>query len=275
MLQCLACNLHAAQHPGKFLDAFVLCRGLHPRARGLAIGDLADAKVLVREAGNLRQVSYAQDLPARAKFLQLRPTISATPPPTPLSTSSNTMVGMALPSLAMTWIERLMRDNSPPDAILASDCGAWPGLALIRNSMLSMPQGFAASSASVVDCYLENAAGHTETVHCIRDSSLETRGRFARLWIRHWLVSGIQPWRHGLLLQFPAALFRMTELVVLGRSLSDSSGSSSALTRCLREIVWMASRRSSTQSRRAGSMSRLRRSGAGYLPPRPPGCWRC
>ena len=44
----------------------------------------------------------------------------------------------ALPA-AITWTARLMRDNSPPEATFARLFGGWPGLALTRNSISSLP----------------------------------------------------------------------------------------------------------------------------------------
>ena len=144
-------DFHAAEHARKFVDALFLAQNGAPRSRCLAVGDFADAKVVIGEAGDLRQVRNAQYLAVDRQV----PVVAVRPfrprrPPTPLSTSSKTIVGIVLPSLAMTWIARLMRDNSPPDATRDSGIGGCPGLALIRNSISSMPQARRASSASGV-----------------------------------------------------------------------------------------------------------------------------
>ena len=93
------------------------------------------------------------------------PTISATPPPTPLSTSSKTIVGIRLPSLAMTWIARLIRDSSPPDAIFESGCGSWPGFG--ADQEFDIVGAGCARQAALVGQYadVENTAGHPEIAH--------------------------------------------------------------------------------------------------------------
>src|ERR1700683_2675061 len=57
----------------------------------------------------------------------------------PASTSSKTMHSAEFFAAAATWIARLMRDSSPPEATLAMLLGGWPGLALPRNSTSSLP----------------------------------------------------------------------------------------------------------------------------------------
>jgi hypothetical protein len=53
-----------------------------------------------------------------------------------------------LPTSAVaTWMARLMRDSSPPEATLASGCSGWPGLALTWKAMLSSPLAPTPSSA--------------------------------------------------------------------------------------------------------------------------------
>jgi hypothetical protein len=59
----------------------------------------------------------------------------------PTSTSSNTMLGTVLALAVTTWIARLMRDSSPPEAILPRGWVGLPGLVLTRNSMSSPPWG--------------------------------------------------------------------------------------------------------------------------------------
>jgi len=70
MLKRLACYLNTTQHPRQFLGALILRERTHTRARGLAVGDFADAEMLVRETGYLRQMSDAQDLSVCSQFLQ-------------------------------------------------------------------------------------------------------------------------------------------------------------------------------------------------------------
>ncbi len=59
----------------------------------------------------------------------------------PASTSSNTSVGMRSPSTRMVLSASMMRESSPPDAILASGFGSSPGFGEIRNSTRSAPRG--------------------------------------------------------------------------------------------------------------------------------------
>ena len=67
------------------------------------------------------------------------PTISATRPPMPASTSSKISVGTCATWLTTVWIARLMRDSSPPEATFASGPGAMPLCADTRNSICSSP----------------------------------------------------------------------------------------------------------------------------------------
>ena len=48
----------------------------------------------------------------------------------------------------MTWMARLIRDSSPPDATFASGRTGWPGLALTRNSIPSSPVAAGVSDSS-------------------------------------------------------------------------------------------------------------------------------
>ncbi|MNP53330.1 hypothetical protein D3C76_1477980 [compost metagenome] len=41
----------------------------------------------------------------------------------------------------ITWIARLIRDSSPPDATFAKAFNGWPGLALTSSSTCSSPLG--------------------------------------------------------------------------------------------------------------------------------------
>ena len=101
------------------------------RARGLAVGELGDAQVIVPlrrrpAAGASRTAPGARSPSARSS----RPTISATAPPMPASTSSNTMQGASSAARAATCTARLRRDSSPPEATFASGRSGWPGLAV-------------------------------------------------------------------------------------------------------------------------------------------------
>ncbi|MNC54350.1 hypothetical protein D3C75_1038290 [compost metagenome] len=59
----------------------------------------------------------------------------------PTSTSSNTRVGMRDVCAVITWMARLMRDSSPPEATLARALRGCPGLALTSSSTCSRPLG--------------------------------------------------------------------------------------------------------------------------------------
>ena len=67
------------------------------------------------------------------------PTAAAVAPPTPLSTSSNTSVGTDPPLISTTFSASISRDSSPPEAILSSAPGVWPGLVEIRKVARSTP----------------------------------------------------------------------------------------------------------------------------------------
>jgi hypothetical protein len=86
--------------------------------------------VLLALARDLRQVRHAQHLALAAICASLRPTISATPPPMPASTSSNTSVGTDDAPAPTTSSARPIRDSSPPEAIFASGPKGWPGIQL-------------------------------------------------------------------------------------------------------------------------------------------------
>ncbi len=73
MIDRLLRNFDTAKHPREFLDAFFFAQDNHSGSGCLAIGDLAYSKMLAGEAGNLRQVSDAQNLAFRAKLLQPAP----------------------------------------------------------------------------------------------------------------------------------------------------------------------------------------------------------
>ena len=81
---------------------------------------LAHLPLPVGRRRHLRQMGDAHDLMAAPKRFSIRPTISATRPPIPASTSSNTSVGTSATAVVTVWIARLSRDSSPPEATLAS-----------------------------------------------------------------------------------------------------------------------------------------------------------
>lgn len=67
------------------------------------------------------------------------PTVSATAPPIPASTSSKISVGVNEALLVMTLMAKLIRANSPPDATLAKDRGVLPAWPATKNSICSKP----------------------------------------------------------------------------------------------------------------------------------------
>ena len=74
--------------------------------------------MVVGAGRHLRQVGDGQHLAVLAQLLHERPTVSATAPPTPASTSSKISV-CAVPSwLVVTAMASAMRDSSPPEATL-------------------------------------------------------------------------------------------------------------------------------------------------------------
>jgi hypothetical protein len=74
------------------------------------------------------------------------PIVSATAPPIPESTSSNTSVATGEALAATSWMARLTRDSSPPEATLASGRSGRLGCDDTWNSMSSAPPGPASSS---------------------------------------------------------------------------------------------------------------------------------
>ena len=76
-----------------------------------------------------------------------RPISTAARPPTPASTSSNTIVGTGSAPASTTSSASITRDSSPPDAPLCSGCGVAPGCATSRSSTSSTPSAPAASDA--------------------------------------------------------------------------------------------------------------------------------
>ena len=149
-----------------------------------------------------------------------------------------------------------MRDSSPPDAILASDCGFWPGFALIKNSISSSPHGRASSSLSLCSVASKTPPGiprpdiasvtafenFAAALLRARDSACAFERKSARMLFTCASSSRLRS----------AEFFSSSNS---SRNLSCNAGTSSTVTRCLRAIACMASRRSSTQSRRLGSMS--------------------
>ena len=95
-----------------------------------------------------------------------RPTISAVAPPMPTSTSSKMRLGVMLVVAMTTCMAKLMRDNSPPDAILAKGLALWPGLVLIRISMSSRPCGCKRESDLVCRLSSNRQLGMPNKVSC-------------------------------------------------------------------------------------------------------------
>ncbi|MNI93278.1 hypothetical protein D3C73_1512020 [compost metagenome] len=60
-------------------------------------------------------------------------------PLTPVSTSSKIRTGMASVRAKILFIASIIRDNSPPEAILPSGRSGSPGFGEIMNSALSIP----------------------------------------------------------------------------------------------------------------------------------------
>ena len=76
---------------------------------------------------------------SRDSSFSLWPTDSAMRPPMPMSSSSNTSVGMRSDSARITFSASMTREISPPDAMLASGFSSSPALGDIRNSIRSIP----------------------------------------------------------------------------------------------------------------------------------------
>jgi hypothetical protein len=67
----LAGDFHAAQHARQFFRAFVHGEFGNRGPRGLAVGELGDAQMVMALAGHLRQVSHAEHLAREAERLEL------------------------------------------------------------------------------------------------------------------------------------------------------------------------------------------------------------
>ncbi len=129
----LGTHLDAAEHARQLLHACLAGEPGDAGARVATVGELADAQVLVALGGDLRQMRDAQYLASLPSARSSPPTISATAPPMPASTSSNIMQRGLLAQDTCTASDR--RASSPPEATLASARGGEPGLALTRNSI--------------------------------------------------------------------------------------------------------------------------------------------
>ena len=66
-------------------------------------------------------------------------TFDAVSPEMPVSISSKMMVGRNMESLMMDLRQSMMRDISPPDAILVMSAGSTPALAENRKAAVSLP----------------------------------------------------------------------------------------------------------------------------------------
>jgi len=121
-------DIDSAEHPGNFVGALRGAQWFDRRARDLAVAQLGDAKLTVSLGRRpARDVSRTALEPARP-LAQLAPEISATAPPMPASTSSNTMQSGEEEARPATCTARLMRDSSPPEATLARLLSGCPGL---------------------------------------------------------------------------------------------------------------------------------------------------
>ncbi|MNP35474.1 hypothetical protein D3C76_1288080 [compost metagenome] len=59
----------------------------------------------------------------------------------------------------ITWIARLIRDSSPPEATLARPLSGWPGLALTSSSICSRPWGDSSSLPLACSSMLKRPPG--------------------------------------------------------------------------------------------------------------------
>ena len=74
-----------------------------------------------------------------ATFFSLVPTFSAMRPPIPVSTSSNIITGIVSCLFRIDFKASMMRESSPPDAILARGRSSSPGLGENKNSRVPNP----------------------------------------------------------------------------------------------------------------------------------------
>ena len=91
----------------------------------------------------------------RLRACSRRPTSMAAAPPTPASTSSNTMVGTGSAPASTTWTASMTRDSSPPEAAWAMGRSGAPGLAASIRAHVVDP-GRAQGQGHIV-------AGHRQT----------------------------------------------------------------------------------------------------------------
>ena len=112
-----------------------------------------------------------------ASFFNRRPTPSATPPPMPASTSSNTRVRTEPPlragAVTQVFSASAMREISPPEAILSIGLGSSPRFGDTRNSTASWP-----ARRCIVRLHrnLENRPLHRQ----LRQLRLDALGEFFR-----------------------------------------------------------------------------------------------
>ena len=118
---------HPAQldHPGMGVEGDDLGPGPAP------VLGLPDPDLSIGQSGHLGQVGDHQHLGVPAEPGQGPPTAVAAAPPTPESTSSNTITPGE--SVVASRTASMVRASSPPEAALASGCMGSPGLAPRRN----------------------------------------------------------------------------------------------------------------------------------------------
>ena len=87
------------QHGSQLLKPVLSLNRLHSGGRPARIYLLDQLEMAVAKAGDLRQMGYAQHLVKLVSVASFRPTESALLPPTPMSISSKTSVGMGSATL--------------------------------------------------------------------------------------------------------------------------------------------------------------------------------
>ena len=136
------------------------------RARRLAVRQLRDAHVGVSLARDLRQVRDAQHLRALAERSQLAADdlrdAAADAGIDFVEHQAGQRVGICA---AATWIARLMRDSSPPDATFASGARRLAGIRADQELDLVGAVRAGASASSARTSISKLAAGHAERLH--------------------------------------------------------------------------------------------------------------
>jgi hypothetical protein len=150
-----------------------------PLLRGAAFPPLlalGDHQVVVGAGRHLRQVGDGQHLAITAQLLHQRPTVSATAPPTPASTSSKISVCAVPSSLVVTAMASAMRDSSPPEATLPTGRGVLPGWPADQECDFFQARCDRPAAAGLQG-HFEAAALHAEPLHRLRDGLRQLRVR--------------------------------------------------------------------------------------------------